>query len=50
MPSPGDLPDPGLEPTFPALADGLFTTEPTEKPLFLLKNKQKKKKNKEKLK
>ena len=26
--SPGDLPDPGIEPTFPALASGLFTTEP----------------------
>ena len=35
LPSPGDLPDPGIEPTFPALADGLFTTEPTEKPPFL---------------
>ena len=41
LPSPGDPPDPGIEPTFPALADGLFTTEPTEKPpfLFLKKNK-----------
>ena len=28
LPSPGDLPDPGIEPTSPALADGFFTTEP----------------------
>ena len=28
FPSPGDLPDPGIEPTFPALAGGFFTTEP----------------------
>jgi len=26
--SPGDLPDPGIEPTSPALAGGFFTTEP----------------------
>ena len=26
--SPGDLPNPGIEPVFPALADGSFTTEP----------------------
>ena len=25
---PGDLPDPGMEPTSPALTGGLFTTEP----------------------
>ena len=32
FPSPGDLPDPGLEPTqSPALASGFFTTEPPEK-------------------
>ena len=37
--SPGDLPDPGIEPTFPELAGGLFTTEPTERPLFLFKKK-----------
>ena len=32
-PPPGDLPDPGIEPTSlmsPALADGFFTTEPPE--------------------
>ena len=33
--SPGDLPDPGIEPTSavsPALAGGFFTTEPPRKP------------------
>ena len=30
--SPGDLPDPGIEPKSPALADGFFTTEPPGKP------------------
>ena len=33
FPSPGDLPDPEIEPTAPALAGGFFTTEPPEKPL-----------------
>ena len=33
FPSPRDLPDPGMEPTSPALASGLFTTEPPGKPL-----------------
>ena len=32
FPSPGDLPDPGIEPTSPALAGGSFTTEPPGKP------------------
>ena len=35
FPSPGDLPDPGIEPVSlasPALADGFFTTEPPGKP------------------
>ena len=32
FPSPGDLPDPGIEPTPPALPGGLFTTEPAENP------------------
>ena len=31
FPSPGDLPDPGIEPTSPALAGGFFTTEPPGK-------------------
>ena len=30
--SSGDLPDPGIEPVSPALADGFFTTEPPGKP------------------
>ena len=29
--SPGDLPDPGIEPTSPALASGFFTTAPSGK-------------------
>jgi len=32
FPSPGDPPDPGLEPTSPALAGGFFTAEPLGKP------------------
>ena len=32
-PSPGDLPDPGIEPVSPALAGGLYTTEPQRRPL-----------------
>ena len=32
LPSPGDLPDPGIEPTYPALTGELFTTEPPGKP------------------
>ena len=32
FPSPGDLHDPGIEPMFPALACGFFTTEPPGKP------------------
>ena len=31
FPSPWDLPDPGIEPMFPALAGGFFTTEPPGK-------------------
>ena len=31
FPSPGDLPDPGIEPSAPALEDGFFTTEPPGK-------------------
>ena len=30
--SPGDLPDPGIEPVTPALAGGFFTAEPSGKP------------------
>ena len=31
-PTPGDLPDPGIEPKSPALAGGFFTAEPPGKP------------------
>ena len=37
FPSPGDLPDPVMEPmspASPAFADGFFTTEPPGKPLI----------------
>ena len=36
FPSPGGLPNPGTEPTFPALAGRFFTTEPPGKPLLML--------------
>ena len=36
FPSPGDLPDPGMEPASPLLADRLLTTEPPEKSFFPL--------------
>ena len=36
FPPPGDLPEPRIQPTSPALAGGLFTTEPPGKPLYLL--------------
>ena len=32
FPSPGDLPDQGIEPVSPALAGGFFTSEPPGKP------------------
>ena len=31
FPTPGDLLDPGIKPTSPALADGFFTTETSRK-------------------
>ena len=31
FPSPGDLPDPGIKPASPTLADRFFTTEPPGK-------------------
>ena len=34
FPPPGDLPDPGMEPTPPALAGRFFTTESPGKPLM----------------
>ena len=39
FPSPGDLPTPGIEPGFLALAGGFFTTEPQERPSYFNKNK-----------
>ena len=33
FPSPGNLPDPGIEPETPVLAGKFFTTEPLEKPV-----------------
>ena len=38
FPPPGDLPDPGIEPTSPALAGGFFTTVPPGKPQFCSKH------------
>ena len=35
FPSPGDLPGPGIKPTFPALAGRFFPTEPPGKPLLM---------------
>ena len=35
FPSSEDLPDPGIEPTSPALAGEFFTTEPPGKPKLL---------------
>ena len=35
LPSPGDLPDPGLQPESPVLAYGFFTTEPPGKPKYM---------------
>ena len=32
--SPGDLPDPWIEPASPALAGGFFATEPLETPVL----------------
>ena len=34
FPSPGDFPDPRIEPLSPALAGGFFTTEPPGKPFI----------------
>ena len=36
FPSPGDLPDPGIEPVSPALAGRFFTAEPPGKPSWIL--------------
>ena len=37
FPSPGDLPNPGAEPEYPALAGGYFTTELQESPACVYK-------------
>ena len=36
FPSPGDFPNPGIEPVSSALAGGFFTTEPPGKPTVRL--------------
>ena len=36
FPSPGHLPDPGIIPASPALAGGVFTTEPPGKPKYTI--------------
>ena len=36
FPSPGDLPDPGIEPSSPALQADILTSEPPGKPCFSL--------------
>ena len=36
FPSPGDLPNPGIKSSSPALASGFFTAEPWGKPIFKL--------------
>ena len=41
FPSPGDLPDSGVESPSPALAGGFFIAEPPEKPRVLIKNERK---------
>ena len=35
FPPPGDFPDPGIEPTLPALGGRFFTAEPLGKPVSL---------------
>ena len=35
FPSPGDLPDPGIQPRSPTLTGRFFTTEPLGKPIYL---------------
>ena len=38
FPSPGDFPDPGIEPASPALTGGFFATEPPGKPVTVIAN------------
>jgi len=35
FPSPGDLPNPGIKPAFPALVGRFLTTEPPGKPIII---------------
>ena len=35
LPSPGDLPDPGIEPRSPSLQADALTSEPPRKPVYL---------------
>ena len=44
FPPPGDLPDPGIEPTSPALQVDSFTTEPPGKPFYPVRRTKLKKK------
>ena len=37
FPSPGDLPNPGIEPESPALAGGFFTSATWEAPKYIMK-------------
>ena len=43
--SPGNLPDPGIEPTSPALTGGFLTTEPPLKPKLVILQVKKKEKH-----
>ena len=36
FPSPGDLPDPGIEPVSPALAGRVFTAEPWRELIYIV--------------
>ena len=38
FPSPGDFPNPGIEPASPALTGGFFATEPPGKPVTVIAN------------
>ena len=45
-PSPGDLPDPGIEPRFPTLQADSLPSEPPGKPLYIANALKRKKQNK----
>ena len=36
FPTPGNIPEPGIEPASPALAGKFFTTEPSGKPQYII--------------